>query len=125
MPHEVIQQWDRLRVLLMPAVDAGTGELLVDDIRELVISGRMFIFASDGFALACEFINYPRKTVLNVSFGGGRVGAREAVGDVLCDFALRGGASSIQTYCKNPAMTRYYRRWFGLDPIYTVLEKQL
>ena len=125
MPHEVIQHWDHLSALLAPAITPCDSEISADDIRSLVLSGRMFVFATDTFALTCEFVVYPRKTVMNVAFGGGSVDDRPGIAETLTDFAKRGGASAIWTYCKNPAMTRYYRRWFGLEPIYTVLEKQL
>ena len=126
MPHEVIDQWERLRTMLAPAVDAGRGELDVDDIRYLVLQGRMFIHASDTFAVTTEFTRYPRLHVMLVGFGGGDTqGKDDEIGPVLIDFARRGGASVIRTYCKNQAMVRYYRRWFQLDPVYTVLEKTL
>ena len=125
MPHEVLNDWPRLRTLLSPAVDAGGGELSVDDIRQLVLSGRMFLFASALFAVAVEFVVYPKKTVMNIAYGGGRHTDRDNVDATLVAFAKQGGAESIQSHCTNPAMTRYYRRWFKLAPIYTVLEKQL
>ena len=121
-PHEVIERWPALRDLLSKAVEQSNGELSVDDIRTLVLGGKMFIFASEGFALTCEFIVYPKRTVMIVGFGAGTVPERDNVAMRLKDFARRGGAVAIQTYCKNPAMTRYYRRWFNLEPTYTLLE---
>ena len=121
-PHEVISQWDTLRELLAPAVAQSNGELSVDDIRRLVLGGKMFIFASDKFAVTCEFVVYPKRTVMLVGFGAGVVPERTSVATTLRDFACRAGAVAIQTYCKNPAMTRYYRRWFDLEPTYTLLE---
>lgn len=125
MPHEVLSRWEGLSSLLRAAVEQGNGECDVEDIPKLVCSGRMFVFASDQFALTAEFVHYPQKTSMVVGFGAGQVPERDDVAGVLTDFAKRGGATSISTYCKNPAMTRYYRRWFGLTPVYTVLEKPL
>lgn len=126
MPHEVINRWVELRTLLSPAVDQGRGEVDVDDIRELVLGGRMFVHASDAFATVCEFTRHPRLSAMILCYGAGNTHGKDAeISAVLCDFARRGGASVIRTYCKNPAMQRYYRRWFQLDPVYTVLEKQL
>lgn len=124
-PEQVLSEWSRLRELLLPAVKEGRGEVGVDDIKSLVLSGRMFVFASDTFAVTCEFIMYPKKTVMVVGFGAGKVPDRHVVETTLINFARSAGATAIQTYCKNPAMVRYYRRWFHLDPVYTVLEKQL
>jgi hypothetical protein len=60
-----------------------------------------------------------------VGFGAGCVRHHSHIAETLRDFAKRGGAAAIQTYCKNPAMVRYYRRWFKLEPVYTVLETTL
>ena len=111
--------------MLDAAVREGKGEVEVDDLRQLVLSGRMFIFATNDFALTCEFVIYPRKTVMIVGFGAGKVADHPAFAQVLENFAKHGGASSIQTYCRNPAMVRYYKRFFDVEPLYAVLEKQL
>ncbi len=124
-PEEVIARWDDLAKLLDQAVQMGNGELHVEDIRTLVLGGKMFIFADDVFALTCEFVVYPRKTVLVVGFGSGTVRDRKSCVAAVEEFAIRGGASSLQTYCRNPGMVRYYKRFLDVDPLYTVLEKSL
>lgn len=124
-PEEVIDRWPELSRRLDAAVQEGKGEVEVDDLRQLVLSGRMFIFATDQFALTCEFVFYPRKTVMIVGFGAGKVSDRLAFVQTIEDFARNAGASSIQTYCRNPAMVRYYKRFLDVDPLYAVLEKQL
>jgi hypothetical protein len=122
---ELPSRWPRLAELLASAVAMGNGELVVDDILDRALEGRMFIFADDDFAVTTEFIRYPRKTVMVVGFGAGKVPDRKHVAATLTAAAKTVGAASIQTYCKNPAMARYYRRWFGLKPLYTVLETPL
>lgn len=124
-PEEVIERWPELSGRLDAAVCCGNGEVLVDDILKLVLGGRMFIFADDKFALTCEFVTYPQKTVMVAGFGAGKVGNIHHCIEVISDFAKRGGASSIQTYVKNPAMVRYYKRLLDLEPLYAVLEKTL
>ena len=124
-PEELLDQWENLNRLLLPALDRSNGELLPDDIRDLVLSGRMFVFTDGEFAVTTEFVFYPRRTVMVAGFGAGKVPDRAVVESVLTEFARRGGAVAIQTYCKDPAMLRYYRRWFHLTPTYTLLEKQL
>lgn len=131
-PEEVVVHWEEIAPLLAKAVAYGNKELEVDDIRRLVLGGRMFIFG--GFnaenriqlAVTTEFNTYPRKTVLVVGFGAGEVG--EHANDIfltVADFAKQGGASAIQTFCKNPAMVRLHQRYYAPDVAYTVLEKQL
>lgn len=121
---ELQSQWPRLRGLLQPAVEQGNGEVDVDDILDLALQGRMFVFADDALAVTVEFMHYPRKTVMLVGFGAGKVRDVRAVRDTLEAAARHMDATSIQTYCQNPAMTRYYRR-FGMEPAYTLLEKTL
>lgn len=125
MPHEVIERWPQLRGFLAPAVEYAAGELEVDDIRSMVLAGQMFVFADDAFAVTCRFMIYPKGTAMLIGFGGGKVPNRDDVAEKLTTFAKKGGATRIETFCKNPAMSRYYRRWFGLTPTYTVLEKSL
>jgi len=124
-PEEVIERWPELSRLLDAAVKEGKGEVEVDDLRQLVLGGRMFIFATESFALTCEFVTYPRKMVMVAGFGAGHVDNHADVLRTLEAFARQAGASSIQTYCRNPAMVRYYKRFFDVEPLYAVLEKQL
>lgn len=131
-PEEVVVHWEEIAPLLEKAVSYGNGELTVDDIRKLVLGGRMFIFA--GFnaerrinlAVTTEFNVYPRKMVMVIGFGAGTLG--EHANDVfmkLADFAKQGGATALQTFCKNPAMVRLHQKYYDPDVAYTVLEKQL
>jgi len=124
MPHEVITRWDDLSVLLADALAEGGGECAPDDIRSMVLAGRMFVFADDQFAATVEFVTYPRKTVMILGFGAGKIRDLKVVDQVVRDFGRQAGASSIQTYCKNPAMVRYHRR-FNFEPVYAVLETTL
>lgn len=126
IPRATIESvWPALRKLFAPAVAMGDGEVLVDDILERVLDNRMFVFADDAFAVAVEFIYYPRKTVMVIGFGAGRIRDKKLVAETLRRSATALGAHSVRTYCKNPAMIRYFRRWFGLTPLYTVLEVSL
>jgi len=122
-PHEVISNWEALSQLLAPAVARCNGELEIDDIRQLVLSGRMFVLASDRFALTCEFVVYPRKTVMLVGFGAGEV--PEGTDAALTDFGRRAGATSMQAYVAKDSMVRYLRHHFGGELIYRVIERPL
>lgn len=131
-PEEVIELWPSLRTLLAPAVAAGRGELLVDDIRSLVLDGRMFVFAGleDGepiLGVTAEFIHYPQLTVLNICFGSGRVppAQRDQVYQTVERFARLGGARRVRTYCQHEGMVRYHERYSGAKRAYTVLEKNV
>jgi hypothetical protein len=122
---ELPDRWPELSKLLAPAVAMGNGELEVDDILTRALEGRMFVFSDGQFALTCEFVDYPKKTVMVLGFGGGKTANHAHIIATMDAVAKQRGATAIQTYCKNPAMVRYHRRWFQLEPVYTVLEKQL
>lgn len=131
-PEEVVVHWEEIAPLLDKAVAYGSGELEVNDIRKLVLGGRMFIFG--GFtehkkltiAATAEFNIYPRKTVLVIGFGAGEIGEHaNSMFLTVADFARQGGATSIQTFCKNPAMVRLHQRYYAPEVAYTVLEKKL
>lgn len=122
---ELPECWERISKMLAPAVAMGNGELEVSDIYDLAMEGRMHVFSDGKFAITCEFLHYPRKTVMLLGFGGGKVTNHELIAATLTSIGKLMNATSVQTYCKNPAMVRYYRRWFQLEPVYTVLEKQL
>lgn len=125
-PEEVIDRWDELSERLRAAVALGRGEVEVSDIKAMVLAGRMFIMATDVFAITCEFVVYPRKTVMIAGFGSGEVDDYDDVLSALKEFANKGGASSIQTYCRKPSMVRYYAKYFeDVAPVYTVLETKL
>jgi hypothetical protein len=133
-PEQVFEQWWQLSELLQPAVDAGYGEMTVTDILERVEKGHMFIAVireHEGeeidVALACEIIKYPRKHVLNVAYLGGKPLALtrgKFLYATLEGIAKTVECSMIQGLC-GPAQTRYFRRLFGLKPVYTVLRKEV
>ena len=131
-PEEVVLHWEEIAPLLDKAISYGSGELEVSDIRKLVLGGRMFVFG--GFdqeknlnlAVTAEFSIYPRKSVLVIGFGAGQIG--EHANEIflkIADFAKQGGASAIQTFCKNPAMVRLHQKYYAPEVAYTVLEKKL
>lgn len=126
---EVLARWGMIEPLLAPAVAEGNGEIELGDIRRLVIGGRMFLFcleeeAGATFALTCELVVYPRKTVLLCGYGGGAGASvhRELIIERLREFAVRAGATAIQCYCKSPAAARLNAILFGAKPLYTLME---
>jgi hypothetical protein len=124
-PEEVVTHWPLLREWLVLAVDKGRGEMEVDDIRKLVLGGKMFVFSDlERFALTAEFIFYPKRTVLLVGFAGG-FPERETAMATLVDFAKSGGAQSMQAFCRDEAMCRYAAWYLGAARAYTVMEHTL
>lgn len=128
-PPEVVERWEALRALLEPAVAQCRGECEVDDLRRLVIQCRMFIFVLErGAALsavvAVEFATYPQQVVMLVAYAGGRGLAAHAplVAASLRAFAAKAGAARICAWVGSPAHQRFFARFFGATPAYTVME---
>lgn len=126
---EFLARWGEVKPLLEPAIAEGNGEIELDDVRRLVIGGRMFVFcleedACATFALTCELVMYPRKTVLLCGYGGGAGASdhRDLIIERLREFAARAGATAIQCYCKSGAVARLNRILFGAKPLYTLME---
>lgn len=130
-PEEVIEHWPTLALLLEPAVAQCNDELAVDDVRGMVLGGRVFLFAlmapTPIFAITIEFKMYPKKTTMFVGFAGGHVGKEniDPIWNVLQEFGRKAGATTVQAFAQNPAMVRYHRRFTGAEPTYFVLEKPL
>lgn len=114
--------WDTISVLLKPAVDMSHGEFTLEDIKARALSGRTAIFKDDDFVLTAEFSDYPQYRVMIICFGAGKFRHKKEAVEVLRRFALINGAKKVITYCKNPAMLRYYQRHFGFQKAYDVLE---
>lgn len=131
-PEEVIDRWGELAPLLDKAIAYCGGEIEVEDIRKSILGGREFLFA--GFdeqgnidiAATVEFQLFPKKTVLLLGYCGGKIGRMsEEYFEKIVDFAKRGGATALRTFCSNPAMVRLHQRYFSPKVAYTVLEKQI
>lgn len=128
-PHELLDNWPTVSQLLQPAVAQANGEVALDDVRGLVLAGKMFICVGmdDGkfvFATTLEFVHYPRKTILLVGFGAGGLGDNhDACWDFVTQVAHKGGATAVQAYVKHPRVAAHLTEKFGVQPLYTVLER--
>lgn len=131
LPKEVDAEWAQIRPLLMKAVVHGRGEVMVDDILDLVKKGQMFVAATrDGdkivLAIAAEIVYYPRKRVLNLAFGGGSVSPiYDQVYEGLAKMAKILDVNTIQCYCR-PSVAKLLRtRYDDVEEAYIVLEKKV
>lgn len=104
----------------------------VDDVLDFVLKHRMcvMVLENDGvvdLALAAEVTKYPRKSILNVAFVGGKNGkavarrhyaALEQVGKMF-------GCASVQCYCR-PSVARYLKRLFpDVREAYRVMRRDI
>jgi hypothetical protein len=101
------------------------GEFTLEDIKARALQGRTAIFKDDDFVLTAEFSDYPQYRVMIICFGAGKFRHKKESVEILRQFALGNGAKKVITYCKNPAMLRYYQRHFGFQKAYDVLETNL
>lgn len=130
-PQAVQARWHEIRDLLDRAVAHGRGELQVDDLLALVLSGGMgvLVLEEEGeiiAATAFEVIRYPRRAVLNFAYTGGRGSAGIVRNiDVLYDVARRMGADTLSCLCR-PAVARHIRRMLPqAEQAYVVVEMRV
>lgn len=131
-PHDVHLHWPELRKLLGAAVAYTHGEIEVDDILDKVMQGKMFVSVLRKgeeivLAIAAEIKCFPKQSVLNVAFAGGRDGKvmatqfydqLEAMGKIF-------NVSAVQCYCR-PAVARYLKRLFpDVQEAYVVMRKEV
>ena len=131
-PDEVLASWHSIRSLLEPAIEHCNGEFEADDLRDMVMNGRAFIFVLEGdagFVLACvaEVLILPRKKVINViALGGSKLNVLILqMWDRLAEIGRILGADSIRGSVR-PSMQRYYRRFSPESSVaYTIMERKL
>lgn len=123
--EEIYNNWSTISSLLQSAVDMSSGEFTIDDIKDRALSGRTAVFFDGEFCLTAEFSDYPQYRVMIVCFGAGKFRNKKEAVEILHHFASINGAKKVITYCKNPAMLRYYQRHFGFQKAYDVLETDL
>lgn len=125
--EDITKHWSLISSILQPAIESSSGEFTIDDIYQRTIAGRTAVFFDEQnkFALTAEFSDYPQYRVMIVCFGAGKFKDKEEAVQLLHDFAVINKARKVITYCKNPAMLRYYQRHFGFKKAYDVLETNL
>lgn len=119
---EINDNWCSISKLLQPAVDMSYGEFTIDDIKQRALKGQTAVFSDDEFCITAEFTDYPQYRVMILCFGAGKFRHKKEAVELLRQFALANNAKRVITYCKNPAMLRYYQRHFGFQKAYDVLE---
>lgn len=130
-PKMVTARWNEVQPLLDSAVMHGRGELVVDDVLDLVWAGRMFVSVVKEdekivLAIAAEMMYYPRKPVLNLAFVGGKAYPMyDEIYARLEEMAVILGAKAIQCYCR-PAVAKLLKAAQpGVEEAYIVVEKKV
>lgn len=130
-PPQVKAKWTEISKLLNKAVIHGRGELMVDDILDLVLSGKMFVAVTETddkivLAIAAEIMYYPRKRVLNLAFGAGAVSPMyDEIYEALAKMALILEADAIQCYCRKSVAKLLMKAYDGVEEAYIVVEKKV
>jgi hypothetical protein len=127
--------WPEAKPLLEKCVDRAThGEYNVDDLYNLAIEGKAFVFIvksdktirkSVKLVLILELVGYPRLQALNIlALGGEDLEAlHEKYWDSLCGWAYMNGIRVLEGMV-SPAMKRVITR-FGFKPVYTHMRLDL
>jgi hypothetical protein len=131
-PEVVEAWWPSIRELLIPAIEFCNGEFEVDDLLDMVMSGRAFVVVLVGeesleLAAVCECLKYPRKSIMNVLALGGK--NFEAVNrefwPKVVDVAKVLGASAVRGAVR-PVMERLCKRVApDIVQAYAILERRL
>ncbi len=131
-PYQVHKLWPIICPLLDKAVIHGRGEVWVDDILDLVLNNKMFVAVvidNDEIilAIAAEVLYYPRRSVLNIAFAGGKradVLAREFY-PRFEEMARIMKTDAMQCSCR-PSIVRLLKRLDpGVEEVYIVVEKRV
>jgi hypothetical protein len=127
-PEETARRIGELEILLAPAFDCSVGEITTIDALLLAIQGRMFVFVGENnsrinAALIVEFMDFPRRRVLNVVGWAGPSREFYWYLSVLEEWAMANGAKEIRGYGPERAMRHACR--FGFQEIYRVYRKEL
>lgn len=130
--------WPLVRPLLDRCVrEAMHGEMVVDDIRAMALSGQLslMVFTNDRtgsnpyrtveLAIAIEPVVYPRLPAINiVAMGGTNFGLiQKKFWKMFRDWAYMNGARVIEASV-SPAMLRILKR-YGYEPVYTQVRYHL
>jgi hypothetical protein len=84
-----------LRPLLMKALERAGDTHSIQDVAQMILSGRAQFFGDERGACVTEFITYPRRKVLNIWLTVGTLDACLALQPEMEAFALANGATAL------------------------------
>lgn len=86
---------DKIAPWVAGAVEATGGTHTVADLVEAVMAGKINLFVGERCFCATEFVNYPRRRVLNVFLAGGDLAEKDRLEPLIEAWARGGGAEEI------------------------------
>lgn len=114
---------DDCRPWIAAALEYSRGTHTVDDVVDGIKAGRLQLWPSDAGCLVTEFVEYPRKRVLNVFLGAGDMARLKDMHDSVLAFAKANGCGAV-TISGRPGWARVWKS-AGFEPTHMTLEKEI
>lgn len=131
-PKKLVVRWKEVRPLLQRAVVHNKGELIVDDVIDLVWQGKMFVAVLEEdekilLVVAAEVIYFPKRKVMNLVLvgGTGTTILREQFHERLLQMAKTLEVQAIRCYCRDSVMRLLQRLDLKITKAYNVLELEV
>lgn len=121
--------WDDAAPFLEKAMHHSGGEYSLEQLKVFLVQGsQTLLIAVDDEeikgAATVEFINYPNERVAFITAIGGKMIASKEVWDQFEGWLHEQGATSARG-CAHESVARLWRRAFGFDQRYVMVEKKL
>lgn len=114
---------DRCRPWIEAALAYSGGTHVFEDVRDAILDGRMQLWPAPDGCLVTEIVVYPRKTVLNVFLGGGKLSRLIDMHDDVAAWAKAQGCDAATINGRRGWERVYASR--GWKPVHTCLGKEL
>ena len=111
------------RKWIADALEYSGGTHTVDDIFDSIERGRLHLWPAERGCLVTEFIDYPRKRVINVFLGGGEMDQLTDMHDSIVSFGKANGCTAA-TISGRPGWARVWRS-AGFKPTCLTVEKEI
>ena len=128
--HVVHQVWDTVEPLLSSGLKKSGGEYDSAHLKVYILQGIQHLLVSvndEGNiigAASIEFINYPNARVAFITSIGGRMIANQEVWDQFTAWCKHNGASMVRGAAFE-SVARLWKKAFGVEQRYVIVEKQL
>jgi hypothetical protein len=130
VPTNHVQQfWHLAEPLLQKALDKGNGEFTADQLKLLVAQGQQQLILSLDedkkchCAVTVQWIMYPNDRVAYITYIGGR--NTKAGFDQFKIWVKNNGGTCIRGATKFESIARLWKRLYGYEEIYTLMELKL
>lgn len=128
-PNYIAQMWPQVEGMLAAALEHSAGEYDVNQLKVMLVNGSqsLLVVESDGVingAIAVAFENYPNDRIAFVTAVGGRWIVKQDAWSQFEDWCRAMGCTKIRGAAYE-SVARLWKRHFGVEPKYLIVEKSL